>query len=72
MDGHLGWKWVIFKLTAQYLIWPSKYLEKIMLYEPEYEVEIKLINEEIKDQEQTLGRIKRRNVATDMSLRCPF
>ena len=44
----------------------------IMLYEPEYEVEIKLINEEIKDQEQTLGRIKRRNVATDMSPRCPF
>ena len=51
---------------------PSKYLKMIMLYKPEYEVEIKLINEEIKDQEQTLGRIKRRNVATDMSPRCPF
>ena len=44
----------------------------IILYEPDYEVEIKLINEEIKDQEQTLGRIKQRNVATDMSLRFPF
>ena len=50
----------------------GQYLNVIMLYEPEYEVEIKLINEEIKDQEQTLGRIKRRNVATDMSPRCPF
>ena len=48
------------------------YLKTLILYIPEYEVEIKLINGEIKDQEQTLGRIKQRNVATDMSLRCPF
>ena len=31
----------------------TQYLKIIILYEPDYVVEIKLINEEIKDQEQT-------------------